>query len=135
MERWAAPRWPPFTFLLFRLRRRRCEKIQIWVGKTLLVVQGTEKFVRLRRTKIGGTGMIPNGYPAFREGMPATWNKTISGFRAIMLTSPARSTIKASSKFNLPVSNLLTTHPGAERPIQHVPKTAIRIEPSRLMGC
>jgi len=41
------------------------------------VVQGTEKFVRLRRTKIGGTGMIPNGYPPFREGTPATWNKTM----------------------------------------------------------
>jgi len=54
-----------------------CEKIQIWMGKTLLVVQGSEKFVRLRRTKIEGTGMIPNGYPALREGTPATWNKTM----------------------------------------------------------
>src|SRR4030042_6535281 len=33
---------------------RSCEKIQIWTGKTLLVVLGLEKFVRLRRTKIGG---------------------------------------------------------------------------------
>ena len=57
--------------------RGSCKKIQIWVGKTLLVVQGSEKFVRLRRTKIGGTGMIPNGYPAFREGTQATWNKTM----------------------------------------------------------
>ena len=61
---------PPFS-------QGSCEKIQIWIGKTLLVVQGTEKFVRLRRTKIGGTGMIPNGYPAFPEGTPATWNKTM----------------------------------------------------------
>ena len=59
------------------LTRGRCEKIQIRMEKTLLVVQGSEKFVRLRRTKIGGTGMIPNGYLGFREETPATWNKTM----------------------------------------------------------
>ncbi len=57
------------------LRGGSCEKNQIWRGKTLLVVQGPEKFVRLKRTKIGGTGMIPKGYPVLREGTPATWNK------------------------------------------------------------
>jgi len=32
---------------------------------------------KIRAAKIGGTGMIPNGYPALREGTPAIWNKTM----------------------------------------------------------
>jgi hypothetical protein len=32
---------------------------------------------KIRAGKTGGTGMIPNALPAFREGTQATWNKTI----------------------------------------------------------
>jgi hypothetical protein len=30
---------------------------------------------KIRAAKIGGIGMIPNGFPAFRKGTQATWNK------------------------------------------------------------
>jgi len=54
--------------------RGSCEKIQL---------TGEISFSRcpgdgiIRAAKIGGTGMIPNRYPAFREETPATWNKTM----------------------------------------------------------
>jgi len=32
---------------------------------------------KIRAAKIGGTGMIPNGYPALRQRTQATWNKTM----------------------------------------------------------
>ena len=53
---------------------RRCAKIQL---------PGEISFSRcpedgkIHAGKIGGTGMIPNGYPPLREGTPATWNKTM----------------------------------------------------------
>jgi len=53
---------------------RRCEKIQLTGEISFYRCPGDGK---IRAAKIGGTEMIPNGYPALREETPATWNKTM----------------------------------------------------------
>ena len=50
------------------------KKFKSAAKSAFLVVQGAEKFAL---SKSGGTGMILNGYPVFREGTLATWNKTM----------------------------------------------------------
>jgi len=52
----------------------RCEKIQLTGEISFSRCPGDGK---IRAAKIGGTGMITNGYLALREGTPATWNKTM----------------------------------------------------------
>ena len=56
------------------LAKVSCKKIQFADEISLSRCPGGRK---IHAAKIGGTGIIPNGYPAFREGMPATWNKTM----------------------------------------------------------
>jgi hypothetical protein len=51
-----------------------CEKIQLPGEINFSRCPGDGK---IRAAKIGGTGMIPNGYLVFREETPATWNKTM----------------------------------------------------------
>jgi hypothetical protein len=51
-----------------------CEKIKLTGEISFSRCPGDGK---IRAAKIDGTWMIPNGYPAFRKGTPANWNKTM----------------------------------------------------------
>jgi hypothetical protein len=47
--------------------RVSCEKIHIWIGKVLLVVQGTKKFPRLGGAKSAGCFPSPKDPPGIRR--------------------------------------------------------------------
>jgi len=54
------------------LLKGRCEKIRFADEISFSRCPGDGK---IRAGKIGGTGMILNALPTFREGTQATWNK------------------------------------------------------------